>query len=276
MKKLFSDWKLQILAFFLVIAAEAIGTIKFDFGFMAFSLFPMLFALAFGGVLGIVKVIPEKMMKTASPYIGIACMLSISKTASTIGPNLPKIIKAGPALILHEFGNLGTACLAIPVAVFILHMGRSCIGAGFSNSREQSIAVVASRYGLDSEEGIGVMGAYIVGTIFGSIFYGLFVSLLANTGIYHPYAMAMACGTGSASMMSAGLAACVDAFPQMADELSAYAATSNMLSSADGIYMSLFISLPLCEKMYRKFTSNNKRYKDGVPVGHMKKLDGKQ
>ena len=104
-----------------------------------------------------------------------------------------------------------------------------------------------------------------------NVFYGIMVSILAPTGIFHPYALAMACGTGSASMMSASLGAVVDAFPEMETELTAYAATSNMLSSVDGLYMSLFIAVPMCEWMYKKFTANNKNYKDGKPIAKEKK-----
>ncbi len=266
MKKLFADWKIHCLAFVLTIIAELIGTRRFDLGFTAFSLFPMLYVLIFGGILGGVKLLPREMMEQASPYIGISVLLLTAKVGSTIGPNLASVIKAGPALLLQEFGNLGTALLALPIAVYVFHMGRACIGSSFSISREGSLAVVAAKYGLDSDEGMGVMGSYITGTVLGTLFYGIMVSILAPTGLFHPYALAMACGTGSASMMSASLGAVVDAFPAMAEELTAYAATSNMLSSVDGLYMSLFIAVPMCEWMYKKFTANNKNYVDGKPI----------
>ena len=92
------------------------------------------------------------MMTEASPYIGISVMMLTAKIASTIGPNLGAVVKAGPALILQEFGNLGTAVLALPIAIFVFHMGRAAIGTSFSISRESSLAVVADKYGLDSDE----------------------------------------------------------------------------------------------------------------------------
>ncbi|MBQ9047614.1 MAG: DUF3100 domain-containing protein [Solobacterium sp.] len=260
------DWKVHALAFVLTLIAELIATQRINLGITAFSLFPMLYVLVFGAILGGLKVIPKEMMETASPYIGISVMLLTAKIGSTIGPNLSKVIAAGPALLLQEFGNLGTAVLAMPIAIFVFHMGRAAIGTTFSISREGSLAVVAAKYGLDSEEGTGVMGGYITGTVLGTLFYGIMVSLLCNLNLFHPYALAMACGTGSASMMSASLAAVVDAYPAMEAELSAYAATSNMLSSVDGLYMSLFIAIPMVEWMYKKFTTNNKHYKDGKPI----------
>ncbi len=266
-----SDWKVQVMCFVMSIIAELIGVKRFDLGFMAFSLFPMLYVLIFGIIMGIMKVVPRKMMDTASGYIGICVMLLCAKVGSSIGPQLSEIVKAGPALLLQEFGNLGTAVLAMPIAIYVFHMGRACIGCSFSISREGSIAIVASKYGLDSEEGVGVMGGYITGTVLGTLFYGILCSVLCNTGWFHPYALAMACGTGSASMMSASLAAVVEAYPEMTEELQAYAATSQLLSSVDGLYMSLFIAIPMCEKMYTAFTKNNKHYVNGVPIRKNKK-----
>ena len=253
MKEHMADWRIHALAFVLTVIAEFIGTQKFSFGPLSFSLFPMLYVLILGAILGIAKMIPQKMMTEASPYIGISVMMLTAKIASTIGPNLGAVVKAGPALI--------------PIAVFVFHMGRAAIGTSFSISRESSLAVVADKYGLDSDEGIGVMGGYITGTVFGTMFNGIFVSLLCSLNIFHPYALGMACGTGSASMLSASLAAVVEAYPDMEAEITAYAATSNMLSSVDGLYMSLFIALPMCDFMYKLFTKNSRHYKDGLPIG---------
>ena len=73
------------------------------------------------------------------------------------------------------------------------------------------------------------------------------VSLLANANIFHPYALAMACGTGSASMMSASVAPLVEMFPDKKETITAFAATSNMISGLDGVYMSVVIGLPVTE-----------------------------
>ncbi len=105
--------------------------------------------------------------------------------------------------------------------------------------------------GLDSDEGIGVMGGYITGTVFGPCSMVIFVSLLCSLNIFHPYALGMACGTGSASMLSASLAAVVEAYPDMEAEITAYAATSNMLSSVDGPLHEPFHRTPMCEFMYK-------------------------
>ena len=266
MKELFNDWKIHLLALILTLVAEFIGTQSFNLGPLAFSLFPMLYVLIFGAILGIAKAIPKQMMEEASPYITISVMMLTAKMGSSIGPNLVALFQSGPALILQEFGNLGTALLALPIAILVLRMDRSAVGCTFSISREGSIAIVADRYGLDSPEGVGVMGGYITGTVLGTLFYGIMVSFLCSLNIFHPYSLAMACGTGSASMMSASLAPVVTAHPEMEQTLTAYASASNMLSTVDGLYMSLFIALPICDWMYRKMTAVNKHYKNGVPI----------
>ena len=67
-------------------------------------------------------------------------------------------------------------------------------------------------------------------------------------------------------MMSASLGAVIEAFPAMESELSALAASSQLLSSVDGLYMGLFLAVPMTEWMYKMFTKNNKNYKDGQPI----------
>ena len=249
--KYLKDWKVHALCFVMVIVSELIGKHSFSFGPVGFTLFPMLYALIIGIILAQFKLIDREMMTTASPYITISVMYLTAKMASSIGPNLEAVLNAGPALILQEFGNLGTIFLELPIAVCVFKMGRAAVGASFSTSREGSIAIVGNLYGLDSPEGQGVMGAYITGTLLGTIFNGLMAGVLDKTGLFHPYALGMAAGTGSASMMSAALAPVVAAHPEMAGQIEAYAATSQVLTSVDGMYMSLFVAIPVTNWLYR-------------------------
>lgn len=252
------DWKVHALAAAIVILAELIGTIKITLASgaaaLSFSLIPMLFAILIGIILAALKKVDKKAMETASPYISISVFFLIAKCACSIGPSWSTIVKAGAALILQEFGNLGTILFAMPVAMLVFKMGRVAVGACFSISREPSIAIVADKYGLDSPEGTGVMGAYVTGTILGTVFYGILVSVFSGIGCFSPEAMAMAAGTGSASMMAASLAPLVEAYPEKADTLQAFATMSNTLSNADGLYMSLLIGIPWTEHLYRLFT----------------------
>ena len=256
------DWKVHVLCFVIMVIAELIGTIKITMngargGGISFSLIPMLFAILIGIILGGAKKIKKETMITASPYISICVMFLIVKLSCSIGPSWSKIVAAGPALILQEFGNLGTIIFSMTLAVLVFRMGRASIGAAFSISREPSIAIVAERYGLDGPEGSGVMGAYVTGTVLGTVFYGILASIFVGLKWFHPYSLAMAAGMGSASMLTAAMAPLVEAFPDLAEDIQAFAVTSNTLTNADGLYMSLLIGLPLTEWLYKVFSKNH-------------------
>ena len=256
------DWKVHVLCFVIMVIAELIGTIKITMngargGGISVSLIPMLFAILIGIILGGAKKIKKETMITASPYISICVMFLIVKLSCSIGPSWSKIVAAGPALILQEFGNLGTIIFSMPLAVLVFRMGRASIGAAFSISREPSIAIVAERYGLDGPEGSGVMGAYVTGTVLGTVFYGILASIFVGLKWFHPYSLAMAAGMGSASMLTAAMAPLVEAFPDLAEDIQAFAVTSNTLTNADGLYMSLLIGLPLTEWLYKVFSKNH-------------------
>ena len=83
-------------------------------------------------------------------------------------------------------------------------------------------------------------------------FFGLMASIAAAYLPFHPYALAMAAGVGSASMMTAAVGSLSAMYPQMADQLAAFGAASNMLSGLDGLYMSIWLALPFSEWLYRK------------------------
>jgi hypothetical protein len=91
-----------------------------------------------------------------------------------------------------------------------------------------------------------------MGTVFGTIFFGLLGSISVFTGL-HPYALAMGCGIGSASMMTASSSALAEVVPSMKDTILAYAATSNMLTGVTGMYSVIFLGLPLVNFLYKKF-----------------------
>ena len=138
--------KLHFLALGLTIVAELIGIKSFKIGVGTMSLLPMLYALIMGILLTpkFLNVAKEKEMSDAGSLIGITLMLLMAKYGTNIGPTLPQIIKASPALILQEFGNLGTALLGITVAVFI-GLKREAIGAAHSIAREPNVAIIGER-----------------------------------------------------------------------------------------------------------------------------------
>ncbi|EDS78579.1 putative membrane protein [Clostridium botulinum C str. Eklund] len=247
------NWKNHIIVLVMVIVAEFIGVMKFKVGPGTLVFLPMLYALIIGIFLGpkFFKIVNEKDMKDAGTFITISLMLLMARYGTTIGPTLPKIIKSSPALVLQEFGNIGTVFLGVPLAIF-LGLKRETIGAAHSISREPNIALISDIYGLDGEEGKGVMGVYICGTVFGTVFFGLIATFCAAYTPLHPYSLAMASGVGSASMMTAAVGSLSAMFPNMQETLTAFGAASNMLSGLDGLYMSLWVAIPLAEWLYRK------------------------
>lgn len=247
------NMKLHLLVLGLVIVAEFIGIKSFTVGVGTVVILPMLYALILGIFLTpkFLKIANAKDMEDAGSLIGITLMLLMAKYGTTIGPNFMKIIQASPALILQEFGNIGTVLLGVPIAVW-LGLKRESIGGAHSIAREPNVAVIGERFGLDSPEGEGVLGVYIVGTVFGTIFVGLMASFLAAYTPLHPYALAMASGVGSASMMTASVGSLSAMYPELAENIQAFGASSNLLSGLDGVYMSVWIAIPLAEWLYGK------------------------
>lgn len=255
--------KLHIIVLIIVVIAELIGTQTIPLPVGSIVLLPMLFAMIMGllTTLKPIGISKPKEMKDAGTLVSLTLLLLMAKYGTTLGPNLPQVIKSSPALILQEFGNLGTILLGVPLAISF-GLGRQAVGAAHSIAREPNLALIGDRFGLDSEEGKGVLGVYIVGTLFGTILVSLMASIMATVTPLHPYALAMATGVGSASMMTAGVGTLVEIFPAMAQEIQAFGVASNVLSGLDGLYMSIFIGLPLTEWLYRKITKTPKVKKE--------------
>lgn len=252
--------RLHVLVVILSLIAEWIGIIKIPLGVGTLLLLPLFYAFLLAIVLNphlssrFHGLVPPRLSAAASPLILIAIMPFIARFGSTIGPSIDQIISAGPALILQELGNLGTMLIALPFAVLVLKMGRESIGATYSIAREPNIAIISDRYGLKGPEGIGVMGVYVVGTMFGTLWFALMAGFLGSNGWFDPRALAMACGVGSGSMVAACSGALAEAVPAMREELLAFAGASNLLTYATGLYVSLFIALPVAEWLYKRLS----------------------
>lgn len=242
--------------------AEGIGMVVIPLGSIGkIVVLPMIFAMIFavlftpdalGRVASSLKnFCGEKEVKASEEVVMLILLILGVKLGTSAGPNIIKLIESGPALVLQEFGNLGTMLLGLPFA--ILGMKREAVGATVSICREPTLGLIIENYGINSPEGLGVMGTYMVGNLFGTIFFGLLASIAANTSI-HPYALAMACGMGSGSMMTAASQSLAESIPLMRDEILAYAATSNILTNVTGLYMELFIALPVANKLYKVFS----------------------
>lgn len=197
------------------------------------------------------KLLDNKKVKAASGLVGVAILPFVAKLGINAGANLSVVISAGPALLLQEFGNLGTILLAMPVAL-ALGLKREAVGAAHSINRETNLALMQDMFGSDSPEAQGSLSVYIVGGMIGTIYFGFMASMAAATGLFHPYALGMASGVGAGILMSSAVAALSEVLPAYADEISALASASETISGIDGIYMAIFIGIPLCNLLYRK------------------------
>ncbi len=255
------DWRLHGIVFILTVVTERIGTHRIPLGPGVIVLFPMLYAMILGLVLYLGKFVKKEQADAAEPMIVLAIAYLIAKIGVLIGPSMPKIIAAGPALILQEFGNLGTILLGLPLAL-ALGFGREAIGMTHSVGREPNVGLIVDTYGFNSPEGRGVMAVYIVGTVFGAVFMGLMAGFLSTILPLHPLSYAMATGIGSGSMMTAASSSLAHVFPELKDDIVAFAGASNLLTTATGLYMSIFIGLPLANKLYSvlkpRFSKNQK------------------
>jgi len=260
-RDVWKDWRLHVTVLLIVIGAELVGSHEFAVGPGVVILLPMLYAIIIGIMLYFTPVISEKQSEKSEPLIVLGVALLLAKIGVIIGPDLPEIIAAGPALLLQELGNVGTVLIALPVAM-LLGLRRETVGMTHSVAREPNVGLIMDKFGFNSPEGRGVMAMYIFGTVFGAIFMGLLAGLLATITPIHPLSFAMASGIGSASMMAAASGSLISLFPEMEGQIAAYAGASNLLSLSTGLYVSIFIALPLTEKLYKWFSK--KKHKDEV------------
>ena len=250
--RLKTEYKIYIAAVIFILIADSIGQIQIPLGPGQFILFPIFYALIMGVLSGpqATKIMKSKEVKAASKLVIVAICPFIAKLGINAGASLETVVSAGPALLLQEFGNLGTIHLAMPLAI-LLGMKREAIGATHSINRESNLALITDVYGPDSPEARGSLSIYVVGGMIGTIYFGFMVSVIAMLDIFHPYALGMASGVGAGILMASAVASLTEIFPAMADQISALASASETISGIDGIYMSLLIGLPLCNWLYK-------------------------
>jgi len=276
--------RLYFAAFAIVLAAELIGNVSIPMGVTKIVLMPLLWALLIAAALGLTSKrlppsvgISQEMQWKSSALLPPATLLFIAKIGLLVGGSLPKIASAGWGLVLQEFGHFfGTMMFGLPVAL-LLGIKRQAIGATFSIGREPSLAIISERFGLRSPEGQGVLAEYLTGTIFGAVFISLLAGLVTSANWFDPMALAMAAGVGSGSMMAAAAAAiAAQQTAEVAKEVAAFAAASNLITSTIGTYFTLFVSLPftvwaygILEPLIGRTTSASAQPSfDGCDVSH--------
>ena len=215
-------------------------------------LLPLIYALVMGLALYLakpIKFVGSNQSKVAEGAMVLFIGVLIAKLAISSGQSIDIIFDVGPALVLQLLGDLGTL-LALPVAL-LLGFRREVIGMASSICREPNLGVIIDKYGFKSPETRGVLAIFVIGSIIGTPFISFLASISVSLIPFHPYAFAMASGIGSASMNAAALVPLMHMYPSMATQLEAFAGCSNILSFCFGIYMCIFISLPIAEKLYK-------------------------
>ncbi|MEE1030916.1 MAG: DUF3100 domain-containing protein [Ruminococcus sp.] len=261
MKKRTGTVNCMIAALVLCVLAELIGPLKFKVAGVDVTILTMIWVIIMGILLSpmlLGKVIPplKKFISSAeikrAPYLLSLTLYPLGiMFGINAGPKIGIVLQAGPALLLQEVGNMMTMLIALPLGLLI-GLGRSAVGGTFSLCRDTALGIIGDKYGLESREGMGTLGTYISGSVFGTLFYSFLAPLGLMIG-FHPYALAMASGMGSASMMNAATAALTSAAPAaFTEQILAYSATSGLLTAVTGIYVEMFVALPLANWYYRR------------------------
>ncbi|MGY4544123.1 hypothetical protein ACVWY0_004066 [Arthrobacter sp. UYNi723] len=236
--------------------AITIGTHKFHLGPAAIVLMPILWTVLIGGFLGVQKWKPigGRARAVSTHLMDVSIVFFLAGLGTQIGPSLTKFTNIGPAILLQEVGHVvGTVILALPVAV-ALGLGRTAIGATWSIDRESYLAFAIQRFGVRSPEYRGVFAVWVLGSVFGAVFISLLAGLLGGMDFFDPRALALGLGLGSASMMLGGVGALSILYPEMAGEIMALAALSNLVTNIVGFYAGVFIALPMCQKLYKMWS----------------------
>lgn len=247
-----AEWKIYLLAFVFILIADNIGQIQIPCGKGMFILFPIFYAIILGVISGpqVLKIVDNKHVKAASKLVVVGIAPFIAKLGITAGANLETILHAGPAVLLHGFGNLFGIFLALPVAI-LLGMKREAVGACFSINREYHMALINNIYGSDSAEARGSLSIYIVGGMIGTIYFGILVSAVAMTGLFNPEALGLASGVGAGIMMASSSASLCAIYPDAAETIKTLASVGETMAGITGIYINMFLAIPLCDKLYR-------------------------
>ena len=251
-KNPWQDYRLHGTVLILVIIAELIGTVEIEIvKGMDIVIMPLIYTIVLGLVFYLAK--PIRWIKRRQARIAEGSMMLfigilIAKLAVSSGQSVHLIFEMGPALMLQEIGHLATI-LVLPIAL-LLGFKRESIGMTNSIGREPNVAVVVDKYGFNSPESRGVFALFIIGTVIGTIFISCLVTFSLSFLPLHPYAFAMASGVGSASMNAAAIGPTLAEFPILQTNIEAFAGFSNLLSFSIGIYIVIFIALPISERIY--------------------------
>lgn len=251
-------WKMLLAVEVCCMISDWIGDITIPLGgSISITLLPLIYCIILVSILFLIKPftwVSEKDSECASSLMSCCFMLLGASLGIALVIYWDAIVSVSIPLMLQNLGDALTCVVALPVGVCLFKMGRETVGLTFANSRESGIALIEGQYGTESAEFRGVLSMYVVGTLFGTIVISFLTSLFGSSGIFHPYAIAMAGGVGSTAMSGAAMGTMATLWPQDSELLNSMCIISNMISAVITVYLSLFVALPLANGMYKVLT----------------------
>lgn len=240
-----------------IVVAESIGIRSVPLSdSVTITVLPLVFAVVITMVLGIPawrkgilrRVYSPRTIGFSGAFLIVIMLPLMARYGADVAPRLQEILSIGWVFLLQELGNLGTVVLGLPVAL-LLGLRRHAIGSTLGLGREGELAYISEKYTLNSDPGRGVLSMYLMGTLFGALFFSFFAPVLLGTGL-DVRALAIASGMGSASMMTAASSTLAAQVPDLQDTIVSYAAASQLLTSFIGTYTMVFLAVPLQRAMY--------------------------
>lgn len=253
-----------------IAAAEGLGTRTVQLSSsVTITVLPLVFAVLITMLLGVPtwrrgilrRVYSPRTVGFSGAFLIIIMLPLMARYGADVAPRLKEILSIGWVFLLQEVGNVGTVVLGLPIAL-LLGLRRHAIGSTLGLGREGELAYISEKYTLNSDPGRGVLSMYLMGTLFGALFFSFFAPVLLGTGL-DVRALAIASGMGSASMMTAASSTLAAQTPDLQDTIVSYAAASQLLTSFIGTYTMVFLAVPLQRAMYNLMM----RGKDHLPAG---------
>ena len=179
----------MIATIIICIIAELIGPLQFKVMGIDVKILTMIWVIIMGILLSptlLGKVIPplKKFISKAeikrAPFLLSLTLYPLGiMFGINAGPKVGIVLQAGPALLFQEAGNMMTMLIALPLGL-LLGLGRSAVGGTFSLCRDTALGIIGDEYGLESREGMGTLGTYISGCVFGTLFYSFLAPIVSN------------------------------------------------------------------------------------------------
>ncbi|CAM4301736.1 MULTISPECIES: DUF3100 domain-containing protein [Erysipelothrix] len=255
------DSNILFIVYIMIVIAisELIGMQFVKVGNLTILILPLVFAVLITMIIGIPawrkgiiqKIYSDANIKFAGSNLIFIMLPLMARYGADVAPKINEIMQYGWVFLLQSVGNIGTVILGLPIAL-LLGLKREAIGATLGIGREGELAYISEKFGLNGEEGRGVLSMYLVGTLFGALFFSFIPPILNAVGFDYR-ALAIASGLGSASMMTAASSSIVGLHPQFADTITSFAGASQLVTSFMGTYIMVFLSIPLMNFMYKIF-----------------------